>query len=410
MKHLHHAKRAIHVSSKVLLYLFAAVGVSFTGVFFAIRMHWTNVSGTVDLRSDSFQAISSASASQPPSPATGISTAPQGEASQKQSMRDINASLTTLEQSVATLDALRAQKQHTLCTIQVASGYDSVHALQMLRVYAPTQSDTLIKKMLFALEPYVSDTAGYATALRQCEDNKHTNSITIESTEETIANNSAHKNIFPWIVSEEWPILEKAIQKDAATISAIAKKTGVEERLIVSSLIVEQLRLYHTQRALFKEFFEPLNILASATKTSWGVMSIKEATAIAIEEHLTDKTSPYYLGAEYEKMLDFSTTDHTSERYDRLTNERDHTYAYLYGALYMKQLMTQWSQAGYDVSHRPEIVATLFNIGFNSSHPKAAPQVGGAAIEIQDTQYTFGGLAFEFYYSGEMMDTFPLHP
>ena len=97
-------------------------------------------------------------------------------------------------------------------------------------------------------------------------------------------------------------------------------------------------------------------------------MAIKEKTAIQIENNLKDKNSPYYLGSNFENILDFKTADHSKERYERLTNEHDHFYAYLYGALYIKQVEAQWQASGFDISQRPEIIATLFNISLKFSH------------------------------------------
>jgi hypothetical protein len=38
------------------------------------------------------------------------------------------------------------------------------------------------------------------------------------------------------------------------------------------------------------------------------------------------------------------------------------------------------------------------------------PSVGGSTIAIKEKKYSFGALAFEFYYSGEMVDVFPYKP
>ncbi|MFZ2192983.1 MAG: hypothetical protein WAV31_01955, partial [Candidatus Moraniibacteriota bacterium] len=182
---------------------------------------------------------------------------------------------------------------------------------------------------------------------------------------------------------------------------------GIEPRLIVSALIVEQLRLFHSQRELFKKFFEPLKILGNATKISLGVMGVKEATAIETENHLKDASSPYYLGPEYEHLLDLNSGNPTQERFSRLTDDKNHYYAYLYGAIYMKEMMMQWERSGYSIAYRPEIVGTLFNVGFPQSKPNPAPKVGGSKITISDGAYSFGSLSYEFYYSGELIDEFP---
>ncbi|MEK7501817.1 MAG: hypothetical protein AAB629_02745, partial [Patescibacteria group bacterium] len=151
----------------------------------------------------------------------------------------------------------------------------------------------------------------------------------------------------------------------------------------------------------------PLKILGNQSQFSWGIMGIKQGTAIAIEEHLKDSASPFYLGKEYENLLDFTSKNIGNERFTRITDEKNHYYGYLYTALYLKQIMNQWKNAGFEIFNRPDILSTLYNIGFNNSHPNASPRSGGAAIEIGDKLYSFGFLAAEFYYSNELRDYFP---
>ena len=136
-------------------------------------------------------------------------------------------------------------------------------------------------------------------------------------------------------------------------------------------------------------------------------MGMKEDTAIAVEKNLKDPTSPYYLGREYEHLLDFSTEDVAHERFARMTDQHDHYWSYLYAGLYLKQVATQWERAGFPIGNRPDILSTLFNIGFRYSVPKPDPQVGGAAIALSDGVYSFGGLAGEFYRSDLLTDIFP---
>lgn len=73
----------------------------------------------------------------------------------------------------------------------------------------------------------------------------------------------------------------------------------------------------------------------------------------------------------------------------------------------MKQMLSQWRNAGYDMQYRPEIVGTLYNVGFAQSHPKSDPKVGGSTVHVGEREYTFGRLGYEFYYSGELLDDFP---
>jgi hypothetical protein len=73
----------------------------------------------------------------------------------------------------------------------------------------------------------------------------------------------------------------------------------------------------------------------------------------------------------------------------------------------LKEVLSQWQKAGFDISSKPEIISTLYNIGFENSRPNADPRVGGSEIKIGDDTYSFGGLAAQFYASQELIDYFP---
>lgn len=210
-----------------------------------------------------------------------------------------------------------------------------------------------------------------------------------------------------WENLGEWQTLKSAIQKDIPTIQKASEDIGVSSRLIVSALIAEQLRFFYTDRQVYKKFFEPLKILGSETQFSWGVMGVKEETAIQIEQNLASTTNQYYLGSKYEHILDFKTKDSKQERFERMTDQHDHYYSYLYAGLYMKEVMNQWKKSGYDISERPDIILTLYNIGFANSKPNSNPHSGGSEIKLYDQTYSFGSLASEFYYSDEFLGEFP---
>lgn len=219
----------------------------------------------------------------------------------------------------------------------------------------------------------------------------------------------ASKSVTNWQTSEEWAILETAIRRDQAVIQKAADDAGVPARLIVANLVAEQLRLFFTERESYKKFFYPLKILGPQTQFSWGVMGMKEDTAIQVEQHLKDPSSPYYLGAFYEGALDFAatTTDQKTARFVRMTDQHDHYWSYVYAGFYLKQVASQWGHAGFPIDSEVDVLSTLYNIGFANSVPKVNPQVGGAAIEIGVKTYSFGGLAEDFYDSALLTDIFP---
>ncbi len=216
-------------------------------------------------------------------------------------------------------------------------------------------------------------------------------------------------NVIPWMATEEWTALKQAILKDKHLIDSAAHITGVDPRLIVGCLVGEQMRLFNSKREMYKTYLAPKAILSVQSQFSLGVNGIKDFTAMKVERNLKDPNSEYYMGKEYEHILDFHTADHTTERVNRLVDYRNHLYSYIYTGCILHQTMKQWQRAGYDISNRPDILFTLFNVGFSQSQPKPDPRCGGSHITIQDRVYTFGAIGFDFFFSGELSDEFPLH-
>jgi hypothetical protein len=217
------------------------------------------------------------------------------------------------------------------------------------------------------------------------------------------------QNAIPWMATPEWEALKEAITRDSALIREAGRLTGVEPRLIVGCLIGEQIRLFNTNRENFKKYLGPVKVLSVQSQFSYGVNGIKISTAKAIEDHLKDPSSPFYMGPRYEHLLDYPVEGKAQEdeRYNRLVDYRNHLYSYLYTACILHQTMLQWKRAGYDISNRPDILFTLFNVGFAQSVPKPNPVCGGSHIKIHGQTYTFGAIGFDFYYSGELAEDFP---
>ena len=215
------------------------------------------------------------------------------------------------------------------------------------------------------------------------------------------------QNLIPWMAEPAWPALKEAILRDSALINEAGRLTGVEPRMIVGCLIGEQIRLFNSKREMFKKYLGPVKVLSVQSQFSYGVNGIKDFTAEAVEQHLQDPSSEFYMGKAYEHLLDFETDDHATERYNRLVDYRNHLYSYIYTGCILHQTMLQWRRAGYDISDRPDLLFTLFNVGFDQSVPKPDPVPGGSHIEVGDRMYTFGGIGFDFYYSGELAEAFP---
>lgn len=212
----------------------------------------------------------------------------------------------------------------------------------------------------------------------------------------------------PWNETAQWIVVRDALVKDQEVINQVSKETGVPARMIAAAVVPEQIRFFTDNREVFKRYFEPLKILVSLSQFSLGVSGIKQETAEQIELHAASTTSPFYPGEGYAERIAYTADENKSTAlYMRLTDEKDHYYSYLYTALFLKEIESQWARAGYDVSKRPDVLVTLFNLGFNASVPKENPQVGGAQITLGGQTYSFGYLGTQFYQSDELNTVFP---
>lgn len=210
-----------------------------------------------------------------------------------------------------------------------------------------------------------------------------------------------------WDTTEEWMVVHGGLEKDLEIIQRVSKETGVSPRMLVAVVIPEQIRFFTANREVFKRYFEPLKILGSLSQFSLGVSGIKQETAEAIENNLLDTRSPFYLGKDFAKLIGYETgEDKKQVLYSRLTDPDNHYYSYLYTALYIKQIEKQWKEAGFDISEKPEVIVTLFNIGFSASKPNANPEVGGSEIELGGKKYLYGELGSLFYHSNIATDLF----
>lgn len=228
----------------------------------------------------------------------------------------------------------------------------------------------------------------------------------VKNTEERIKISKDVK--YKWEDTPEWQTLKSGLIKDKDLILKVSEEADIDPRILVSSVISEQFRFFTSNRESFKKYFEPLKILGTYTQFSYGISGIKTETAKEIEKNLKDPLSPYYLGKDFENILDYDGYPSEEARLARFTDSHNHYYSYLYTALYLKQIMAQWNKAGFSIDQRPEVLSTLFNLGFNKSTPKENPEVGGSIIKIGEIDYTYGGISYEFYYSNQLTEEFPL--
>ena len=313
-----------------------------------------------------------------------------------------NRYLTESQHYLASSDSVNSQEA-------ALNGY---RHLSVLRQFYPKNADlifnaarysdrpTAVQEMIYAANMYMQED-DHADAYRKMVDD-------VDNILKSKKMQPFEGNVIPWMNDSAWPALKAAILKDSALIYEAARLTGVEPRLIVGCLVGEQVRLFNSKREMYKRYLGPMKVLSVQSQFSLGVNGIKDFTAMQVERNLTDTASIFYMGKPYEHILDFKTENHQAERISRLTNYRNHLYSYIYTGCILHQTMLQWRRSGYDIVNRPDILFTLFNLGFAASKPGPDPQCGGSHITVHDAIYTFGVICNDFYYSGELAEQFPL--
>jgi len=344
-----------------LVFSFAAIGFFLSASFVAIKFRLTDEKGSVDANNRYFEGM---------------------EDKYNQAYK-LNS------------EQLKALHFESLDRILLLKKYYPKNAQYILDAWKASNNEVEVKRMIDAVDIQLKSNRAYQQQLRQLKRKKQK-----KESGNTLS-------AFEWMNIQEWSDFKIAVAKDVKLVDSVAHQTGVEGRLIVSCLVGEQIRLFNSDREAYKKWISPLKILSVESMFSFGVTGIKEHTAIQIEEHLKNPKSVYYLGEKYEHLLDFKTANPTQERISRLTDFHNHYYSYLYAAIFVKQVKMQWERAGFPIDHRPEILVTLFNVGYPQSIPKAHPKVGGSTIKIKEKAYTFGAVAYQFYYSGELFDLFP---
>lgn len=361
-------RKFFKISYFTLIHGLAVFGLFLIFTALAVHFKWTNQSGTTDVNNRYFDAL----------------------ADKYGKEHDLDSA------------NLVWQQDQFFQKLGILAKYKPVDARRIYSSFESTQDVTIALRMLDAATLMLKDHKSYQNELKLL--------------------NKAHKgkdrSVYEWSNYQVWDEFCKAVTRDKAAIDSVSRITGVESRLIVMCLVGEQVRMFNSGREKFKQYVYPFSRVMLPNNRGYGVTSILEHTALRIESNLKNTRSPFYPGEYFSKCLNYndsfpdvivdSIAAHKHKTIQRLIQGGDHFYSYLYTAFLLRQYYTQWSNAGHDISYRPEVLGTLFNIGFEKSKPRANPKAGGSTFRIGEKDYTFGGICFEFYYSGEMMQEFPI--
>jgi len=359
-------RKILKISYYVALHLLSAFALFLILTALAVKFKWTNTEGNVDINNRYFSKLAG------------------------QYGKDLEAK----QQNFDNEENLLLQK------IGLLAKYKPIDALKISAAYHQSKDLFIAQRMFNATTLLLKDNKDFNSELNALKAQKD------------------RKSLFEFSNYAVWNTFCDAVRKDKAAIDSAARIAGVESRMIVMCLVGEQVRMFNADRERFKQYVYPFNSVILPNNRGYGVTSILEHTALRIERQLVDKNSKFYPGDYFYKCL--NTTDaapglvvdsikaHRHKTIQRLIKGGDHFYSYLYTAFLIRQYQAHWQREGFDLSFRPEIVGTLFNLGFDKSKPSNDPKAGGSEFTVGEKEYTFGGLCFEFYYSGEMMKDFPI--
>lgn len=358
--------RLLRLTYFTVLHLLSIFAVFLMLTALAVKFKWTNEKGNVDINNRYFSSMA----------------------------KQYGSDLKSKKANLAREESILLQK------IGLLAKYSPLDAAKINNAYFATKEISIAQRMFDAAALLLKDNKLFQKELRK------------------IKAKSNKKSLFEFSNYTVWKTFCDAVRKDKAAIDSASRITGVESRLIVMCLVGEQVRMFNANRERFKQYVYPFSSVILPKNRGYGVTSILEHTALQIEKNLINPKSEFYPGDYFYKTL--NTTDaapglvidsikaHQHKTIQRLIMGGDHFYSYLYTAFLIRQYQAHWQRAGEDLSFRPEIIGTLFNLGFHKSKPKKNPEVGGSNFTVGNKEYTFGGLCYEFYYSGEMLKDFPI--
>ena len=157
------------------------------------------------------------------------------------------------------------------------------------------------------------------------------------------------------------------IGEHATTIVEEASYFGVDPVVVAGVIVAEQTLNYNVIDSVtdWMYFINP----------SIGIGQVKVSTAISIEKNtmISKVTETPFIFLD-QTVWSVPGVGYVSGSYERAIAQRlkNDEQNIKYVAAYISYHQNQWAKAGYDISHRPEILATLYNIGERT--PNGNPQ------------------------------------
>jgi len=194
--------------------------------------------------------------------------------------------------------------------------------------------------------------------------------------------------------------VNEAMEKLSIHINKYSNELGINARTVGGVIYVEMFRSLTTPKGYIEKKMLGYiggRILLSIKNATYGVGQMTSTEMMNCIQNLKDPNSPFYLGEKFSNYLSLDdyekALEHTEEEhYGVIHTEDKNAYIQIkFAAAMIAQFSQQWKNAGFDISKKPEILGTLYNLGFKKSHPHKNPKSGGTMNFIFGKSVNFGG-------------------
>lgn len=187
-------------------------------------------------------------------------------------------------------------------------------------------------------------------------------------------------------------VVRNELTQKSGLIRQCAEKLEISPRLLASVIYTEK-RMNVTLVDAFEVLYADLG-----ANSSIGLAQIRLTTGKWIIDNAKDSVSNYFIAKRYHRWLPAYRN-----QADLIRLLKQDSTNCLLAAFHIKQIVQRWQKGGYDLSKRPDIIATLYTYGFinRETGEEIAPHANPKSNFL-------GKVANDFYESSKLSEVYPL--
>jgi len=156
-------------------------------------------------------------------------------------------------------------------------------------------------------------------------------------------------------------------------IFTASKLFDINPQYLATVIYTERTKNYDWTDEAFDEI-----IAKTGQNSSMGFSQVKIKTAYFIEKQITDSVSAFFCGKKYEHILMLSKSP-----FKLIQKLKTDSLNILYAAAYLRIIQTFWSNKGYPIDNKPDIIGSLYQLGlFHSDGKVREPHFNPKANEF----------------------------